>query len=424
MGKIAKILKREYLIQVKKKSFIIITLLIPFLMGGLILVPILLSSITSEAQRKVAVVDLQGDIYTPFNQALDITIKGGKKKFLMEKVAADVITIPQIRERLTQRVDSEELDAYIVIPSDVITKGNAEYYSRSVSNITEIDTISKALNKVVVENRLREEGLDPQQINRLIKRVELKTVKIVKGKEKAGGYLQEYLGTMVFVLIIYMTILIYGQSIMRGVIEEKSSRIVEVLLSSVTPFQLMFGKIIGIGAVGLTQYFIWGAMILGIGLFGQSFIAQMGGELGQIQLLSPVTIFFFIIFFVLGYLLYATMYAAVGAICNTDQEAQQAQFPVIIFVIIPILLMSYIVSNPSSGVTTILSLIPFFTPMLMFMRINLVMPPAWQIGLSIVLLVVAILLMIKLVAKIFRIGILMYGKRPSLAEIVTWMKYK
>ncbi len=364
MGKIGKVLKREYLIRVKKKSFIIITLLTPLLMGGLILIPVFFATFTSEAQRKVAVVDLKGDIYPSFTQALDITIKGGKKKFLLERVAADVITLPQVKERLTQRVDSEELNAYMIIPSDVITQGQAEYYARSVSNFTEIDSISKALNKVVVEKRLNQEGLDPQQISRLIEKVELKTVKIVKGKEKAGGFIQDYLSTMIFVIILYMTIIMYGQSIMRGVIEEKSSRIVEVLLSSVTPFQLMFGKIIGIGAVGLTQYFIWGAVILGIGLFGQGFMIQMGGELGQLQLLSPTTLIFFIIFFVLGYLLFATMYAAVGAICNTDQEAQQAQVPVTIFVIIPFLLMSYIVGNPSSGLTTALSLIPFFTPIL------------------------------------------------------------
>ena len=424
MGKIGKILKREYLIRVKKKSFIIITFLTPLLLGGLMLFPAFMSTITSEAQRKVAVVDLKGNIYPSFTRALDIPIKGGKKKFLLEKVAADVIMLPQVKERLTQRVESEELDAYIIIPSDVITEGKAEYYARNVGNIDEIDSISKALNKVVVEERLNQEGLDPLQINRLIKRVELKTVKIVKGEEKAGGFVSEYIGTLIFVMILYMTILMYGQSIMRGVIEEKSSRVVEVLLSSVTPFQLMFGKIMGIGAVGLTQYFIWGAVILGIGGYGQSFAAQMGSELGQIQLLSPATIFFFIIFFVLGWLLFATMYAAVGAICNTDQEAQQAQFPIIMFLLLPILLMMYIVGNPNSGMTTILSLIPFFTPMLMFMRINLVMPPAWQIILSILMLVVAILLMIKLAAKIFRIGILMYGKRPSLVEIVTWMKYK
>ena len=424
MGKIGKILKREYLIRVKKKSFIIITFLTPLLLGGLMLFPAFMSTITSEAQRKVAVVDLKGNIYPSFTQALDIPIKGGKKKFLLEKVAADVIMLPQVKERLTQRVESEELDAYIIIPSDVIAEGKAEYYARNVGNIDEIDSISKALNKVVVEERLNQEGLDPLQINRLIKRVELKTVKIVKGEEKAGGFVSEYIGTLIFVMILYMTILMYGQSIMRGVIEEKSSRVVEVLLSSVTPFQLMFGKIMGIGAVGLTQYFIWGAVILGIGGYGQSFAAQMGSELGQIEILSPATIFFFIIFFILGWLLFATMYAAVGAICNTDQEAQQAQFPIIMFLLLPILLMMYIVGNPNSGMTTILSLIPFFTPMLMFMRINLVMPPIWQIGLSIVLLVVAILLMTKLAAKIFRIGILMYGKRPSLVEIVTWMKYK
>lgn len=425
MGKIGKVLKREYLIRVKKKSFIIITFLMPLLLGGLMLFPAFMSTITSEAQRKVAVVDLKGDIYPSFTQALDITIKGGKKKFLLEKVAADVIMLPQVKEKLTQRVDSEELDAYIIIPSDVIAEGKAEYYARNVGNITEIDSISKALNKVVVEERLNQEGLEPLLINRLIEKVELKTVKIVKGEEKAGGFVSEYFGTLIFVMILYMTIIMYGQSIMRGVIEEKSSRVVEVLLSSVTPFQLMCGKIMGIGAVGLTQYFIWGAVILVIGGYGQSFAAQMGSELGQIEiLLSPATIVFFIIFFILGWLLFATMYAAVGAICNTDQEAQQAQFPIIMFLILPIFLMIYIVGNPNSGLTTVLSLIPFFTPMLMFMRINLVMPPAWQIGLSIFLLIVAILLMIKLVAKIFRIGILMYGKRPRLAEIVTWMRYK
>jgi len=219
-------------------------------------------------------------------------------------------------------------------------------------------------------------------------------------------------------MILYMTILLYGITIARGVIEEKSSRVVEILLSSVSPFQLMFGKILGIGSVGLTQYIIWGTFAMGLSAFVTSLVGT-----NITNLISGTTIIFFIIFFILGFLLFSTMYAAVGAMCNTEHEMQNYQFVLVMFLVVPMLMAVFIVQNPNSTVAITLSLIPFFTPMLMFMRINLITPPPFQIGLSIVLTILTILLMIKLSAKIFRVGILMYGKKPSLAEIVKWLKY-
>jgi ABC-2 type transport system permease protein len=222
-------------------------------------------------------------------------------------------------------------------------------------------------------------------------------------------------------MILYITILIYGVTVMRGVIEEKQSRIVEVLLSSVKPFQLMLGKLVGIGLVGLTQYFTWAAFMIGISTVAALPAFAMGAF--KLPNIPPSLMVYFVVYFVLGYFLYATLYAAVGALVSSEEDAQQVQLPVTMFLIIPMIFSSAILRNPNSTFSIVLSLIPFFAPVLMFMRICLSQPPLWQIGLSMVLMIVTILGAVWLAAKIYRVGILMYGKRPNLPEIMKWMKY-
>jgi ABC-2 type transport system permease protein len=224
---------------------------------------------------------------------------------------------------------------------------------------------------------------------------------------------------MVFMMILYMTVMIYGISVMRGIIEDKTHRVVEILLSSLTPFQFMMGKLIGIGAAGLTQSAIWIIFAGLISVYSQQFfhVSLSSGIL-------PVTLLaFFLAFYILGYFLYASLYTIVGAICSSEQDAQNVQFPIVFLMMIPIMVNFYLIQNPGSMASMMLSLIPFFAPIVMFMRINILMPPIWEIVACLLILLLTIFFSIRLSARIFRVGILMYGKRPTLPEIVTWVRH-
>jgi ABC-2 type transport system permease protein len=240
----------------------------------------------------------------------------------------------------------------------------------------------------------------------------------VHGERERG---QTFFLSLGLLIIIYTTILVYGVMVMRGVLEEKQSRIIEVLLSSVRPFDLMLGKLIGIGMVGLTQYLIWAFFGLLIGVIAA--LPAISANWSSIPRIPVAQIIFFVVFFVLGYFLYATLYAMVGAIVSSEEDGQQVQLPVTMTLVIPMLMLSMVMRNPNGTVSTILSMIPIFSPVLMFLRIGLQMPPWWQIALSIALLIMTILGLVWVAAKIYRVGVLMYGKRPTLPELAKWLRY-
>ncbi|NIO48951.1 MAG: ABC transporter permease [Candidatus Aminicenantes bacterium] len=436
MRKILSVIKREYIQIVRTKGFIIGTVLGPVFMLGLIVVPIIVSSASVEKQETIGVVDLTNEIYTELDNKLDhkdYRLKDGFRRYLLEKFEPSP-GIKEVRNALREKVLKKEISAYIYIPEDVLEIGPAEsaardseqeeekveYVSEHTTDFEELRALNRALNNVVVEKRLKREGLDPQKVAQYIKRVELQPIKITKkGEEEdtAGTFMISYF----LALIIYMAILIYGQVIMRGVIEEKSSRVVEVVLSSLKPFQLMMGKILGIGAVGLTQFSIWTLFGIGASLYSASFIPS-GADFAMPSIPAHVFIYF-VIFFILGYFLFGTLYAAIGSMVNSEKEAQQLVMPVTMFLIVPIMLMIFIIRAPDSSLSVFLSMIPFFTPILMFLRITVLLPPFGQIGASVVILTLTIVLMVWLVAKIYRVGILMYGKRPKFAEVVRWIRY-
>jgi ABC-2 type transport system permease protein len=227
---------------------------------------------------------------------------------------------------------------------------------------------------------------------------------------------------------IYISMFIYGAIVMRSVIEEKTSRVIESVISSVKPFHLMAGKIFGVGAVGLTQILIWALAMGLLSLYGLQIAAFFMSDPSQAQsagipTVSLVTLGFFVLFFVLGYFLYSTLYAGIGALVNSEQEAQQFLMPIGLVIAVPIIMMMYVITNPSSQTSVIMSLVPFFTPIIMLARIAVETPPVWQIIASIILMVLAILGMIWIVGRIYRVGVLMYGKRPTLPEIIKWIKY-
>jgi len=438
MRKILAVIKREYIQMVRTKGFIIGTVLGPVFMIALIVVPIIVSSVSVEKQETIGVVDLTNEIFMELDKKLDhkdYRLKDGFRRYVLEKFEPYAGT-DELRHELRERVLKKELSAYIYIPEDVLEIGaresavrdsepeedkKIEYVSEHTTDFEKLRALNRVLNSVVIEKRLKREGLDPQKVAQYIKRVELQPIKITKkGEEKDTG--GTFMISYILALIIYMAILIYGQVIMRGVIEEKSSRVVEVVLSSLKPFQLMMGKILGIGAVGLTQFSIWTLFGIGASVYGTSFIPA--GANFAMPSIPPHVFVYFVVFFILGYFLYGTIYAAVGSMVNSEKEAQQLVMPITMFLIVPIMLMIFIIRAPNSSIAVFLSFIPFFAPILMFLRITVLLPPFGQIGASIVILILTILLMIWLTAKIYRVGILMYGKRPKLAEIVRWIRYK
>lgn len=415
--KLLVVAKREYLERVRKRSFLIGTILGPLLMGATIVIPGLLFEHAPEGRVDLAVVDLTGSLFDRFDAALDDTLSGGGRMFSLRSVPAAGAELEAVRKRLSAEVEAGAIEGYLVIPADVMETGTATYFGKKVNNIRTLERIENGLNETIVARRLSAQGLDYAKVSEMLDRVKIETVQVMKGAEKANEFEKTYITTFIFIMMLYMTILLWGMAVQRSIIDEKNNRVIEVLLSSLKAFDLMAGKIVGVGAVGLTQYAIWAVCGLGLSAYALS-----TGALAGVVNLSPALLGFFVLFYLLGFLFYATLFAAVGAVCNSDQEAQQLQTPIVMCLAFTIVIPMAVMQNPDGSFATIFSMIPFFAPILMFMRINILMPPAWQIALSVAILVASIYGSGLLAAKIFRVGILMYGKRPDVREILKWLR--
>lgn len=425
MRKILAVIRREYLQIVRTKGFIIGTILGPVMMSLFIVVPVIMSVVSVDQQEKIGIIDASGVVFDELSSRLENhKLKDGSQRYLLEEYGPRG-EVAELKEALNQKVLAKDLNAYIFIPTDIVSQGSAEYVSEHVSDFDKTRSINSALNSVIIGKRLKEENLDPQVIGKLLNPVSLSTKKVTKKgvEEDTGG---TFIVSYFLVLILYMTLIFYGQVILRGVIEEKNSRVVEIILSSLKPFQLMAGKIVGIAAVGFTQYAIWTVFGLVLATYGGSLASGLVPEMEGFNMPTiPAYIFvYFVVFFILGYFLFSTLFAAIGSMVNSEKEAQQLMMPVIMLLVIPLLLIMFIMRSPNSSLSVALSLVPFFTPMLMLLRICILLPPFTQILASIVLMILTILLMIWISGKIYRIGILMYGKPPSLPEILKWVRYR
>jgi ABC-2 type transport system permease protein len=308
----------------------------------------------------------------------------------------------------------------LVIPANLPEEGEPEYVATNVAAFRLLMVLERAVNNVMVADRLQAAGLDPDRIGELTRRVDLKTLKLGAGGEETRDRGQAFMLSYTMVLIIYMTVLMYGIYVMRGVLEEKSSHIVEVIISAVKPFELMLGKILGIGAVGLTQMVLWSAM--GFALSAPAVLSAMG--MSNIELPSiPTTLLVgFVVYFVLGFLLYGTLYAGIGAAFDTEQDAQNFQMMITMMLVIPLVLIVQIMNEPDGTLSVVLSLFPFFSPILMFLRMTLTQVPLWQLALSVLFMMGAIVGMAWIVGKIYRVGILMHGSKPKLKDLMRWVR--
>ena len=432
MKKVLIIIKREYLVRVRTRAFLIGTIVTPLLMLGLIALPMFFAT-RGGGVRRVTVLDQTGDsdLVDAINRSLDSRSEsseevnrndpgvGRTRYILTRRVIAPGEDLQVVQSEFQKQAGKDPDSTYLVLRAGGLDKLEPEYYAKNTSDFS-IGTLERAITDAAASLRLKRAGLNQSQINAYTRRVELRRNKITSSGEIQEGGATDFVLAFVMLFFIYISVLMYGLFVMRGVIEEKQSRIVEVLVSSVKPTQMMLGKVIGIGAVGLTQIGVWVLSLLLLTTFGVSAFSSRGVTMPNIPIMLLV---YFVVYFLLGYFLFATLYAMVGSTVSSEEDAQQAQIPVTILLVVPMMIFNMIIANPTSGASIALSMVPFFAPTLMMMRIAVVNPPLWQILLSMAIMVATILGCVWISARIYRVGILMYGKRPSIAELGRWLRY-
>ncbi|MBW8876020.1 MAG: ABC transporter permease [Acidobacteria bacterium] len=436
------VLKREYLSRVKNKGFWIATLAVPLFAAAVTILPTLLIS-KSHTSQTIVVVDATGQGVAEALKAQMAKTAAAKSK---EAAAAPVrrpsgkgesrladFTIetqtpgadPRVQRRdLDTRVRNGKgkVDAWMWLGPGVLKDEAAEYHARNTTNFITQETLRGDLSEVVRRVRLRQAGIDPARMEELTKRVELDAVQ-VPGTGTSGGGVAGLIFAVVLFFLLYMSILMWGQQVMTGVLEEKGTRVIEVLISAITPFELMMGKLLGICLVGMTQLAIWLGTVLVLtapGIVATLAFLPAGVTMPSLTIGMTLNLAFL---FILGFFAYATFYAAIGASFNNLQEAQQVASIAVVFIVAPVMVLNQIINDPSSTMAVAMSLFPLFTPLVMPLRIAIEMPPAWQLALAYVLTLSFVIGMIWVCARIYRVGILMYGKKPTLQEIWKWTRY-
>lgn len=444
MQKTILIIKREYLTRVRKKSFIIMTLIGPVLMAALWIIPIYIATI-SEGQKVVEVLDETGLFTDKFPTS-------GNIRF---------VPVFTELEQAKQNLMISKNDALLYIPrTDLNMPVTGILFATSQPGLDVKTLIRETLRRQIEGMKLKAKGLDPEVMTAIKTQVVINSIKLKKDgtEQKTAVEVSMALG-LAGGIIIYFLIFMFGSQVMRGVIEEKTSRIVEVIVSSVKPFQLMMGKIVGVGLVGLTQFLLWivftGILIIGFQAFYSTELSQLqvqeyvgsqkvlpANDMARFELNEadepgpvvqaldavrsvdfPLILGAFLFFFLGGYLLYSAMFAAIGAAVETEADTQQFMLPVTVPLILSMVLSAFIMNNPSSPMAVWLSLIPLTSPVVMMIRIPFGVPPV-QIALSMALLVAGFVFATWMAAKIYRTGILLYGKKPGWREMLRWLKYK
>jgi ABC-2 type transport system permease protein len=327
------------------------------------------------------------------------------------------------RAELDRRVLAGEINSWLWITREGLAEGKVEYHAENISNFATQEVLKTQISNVVRRARLIEAGYDPDLISEMDRTIDLNTVRLTEGGSREEHGEASFIFAYLLFFLLYMVLIIYGQQVMQGVLEEKTSRVVEVVVSSAQPYELLLGKLFGICAAGLTQLGVWMATVaLVTAPAVVASIAWIPADM-TIPTMPPALIVHFFLLFLLGFFVFSSFYAAIGASFNSAQEAQQLAGVAIFFLITPFMFLMPVMNDPDSTLSVVLSLVPMFTPLLMMLRIAVKMPPAWQILTGYVLTGAFTLFMVWMAARIYRVGILMYGKKPTLKEIIRWVRY-
>lgn len=430
------IIRREYFERVKKKSFIFTTLLMPILMLALMVIPTLIMTMSEPDMRNIAVVDRTGQIYSALTDKATITYRQAETDSINQLLADDAI------------------DAVLVIPDNVLEgAGMMKLYNKNASSITMETEITDQVNDIVEQQKLR--SYDIENLSQILDAVKSNvTLQNIRAEE--DGAMSEsstglsYILGIILTFMLYMLILLYGQMVMTSIIEEKNNRVLELIVSSVSSTKLMLGKICGIGLVAVTQIVLWGVLLAIISAFVVPMVMspQMAADLAAMQsggvdtstlatdidLLQAMSLIgdpmyiinlfvLLLLFLIGGFMLYAAIYAAIGSAVDNIQDASQLQSLIIIPIVFGMIFGMSAGTDPSSGIALWTSIIPFTSPMVMMARVPFGIP-VWEIVASLVVLYISFFLMVWVAAKIYRVGIFMYGKKPTIKELIKWVSYK
>ncbi len=405
--------KWEFLEKVKSKAFIVSLILMPLIMVVFGVLPGFLASKEDAKPLVIGIIDETRELVEPLGVSLNekYKLKDKEPNYTLRNLREEGSSIESEKQRATALLASSDIEGYFYVPVTVFDSGKVEYRAQNVGNIKIQERFSRTIEEVIVEKRLKNQGLDPSKIKKLLASVDVKSIKVNdKGVEKESGFLETFFSAYVVIMMLMFLVLTSGQLLIRSVVEEKSNRVIEVLLSSCSSQDLMVGKILGLSGLGILQMAIWGTIALAVSL-------KTGA-----QLFTPEYLALSFVYFILGYLLYSAIFVTAGSPVTTEQEAQQLTSYVSLLLVFPIVLAIPVMQNPNSLLVKILTFIPPLTPTFMVLRMPIQMPATWEILSTIALLIVSVIGMMWVAGKVFRIAILSYGKRPSIPELIRWIR--
>lgn len=445
MKKFLAIAKREYTQRVRSRMFILMTVLGPVVLSLFGLAPALIFSIQAGGPTRVAVVDQSGSLYATLLEAVkdeaeetdtpafDPKAVNENTSQRFERMGKEQKEIPELQEvtvngrslkvikaELDQRVSARQLDGYLILPPDLQNNGKAEFFARNTGDVFTKRFLQRSLSRAVRQQRLIAANINVKTVQALSTPVDLEAVKlgVTGGKRDSGEGFVLVFGVG---FVMYLTILLYGQVILGAVIEEKETRIAEILFSSARPFTVMMGKLIGVSLVALTQLTIWGLAVAAFTLYGAGVLATRGVSVQ----IPPIPLSYFVyfgLFFLMGYFIYSTIYALIGSMVTNAQEGGQLAMPIILLLVIGFYFFLPVSRRPDSSFAFWVSMIPFFSPMTMPVRIVAQTPPAWQIASSLLIGFGTVILLTWVASRIYRVGLLMAGKRATIPEVWRWIR--
>jgi ABC-2 type transport system permease protein len=420
------VFKREYLERVRTRWFLVATLFGPIFFGAILFLPSYMASKNSRPSADVWRVRILDATGSDLGERIGAELEHG------DSVTNGTAVVERLEQRdiaraestATRAVMARQIKGYLLLEHDVLTSGSAQYAGVNATSIADVDRIRSVAGREVLAARLREAGIAPAAADRLKSvRFALRTDRISDSGAGGSGRISLLFAVTVAILL-YMTILMYGQNVLRSVVEEKQSRVSEVIVASVRPGILLAGKVLGVGAVGLTQLLIWmGASVLMV-KYRVALMHRLGFEAATTPLpsISLGLAVILLVYFVLGYTLYASLFAAVGAMVSNEQDAQQAQMPVVLLLVFSVMFLQPVLNAPDSRMAVLMSWMPVSAPIVMPLRMSAVDIPAWEVAMSMIALIAACYLAVWIAARMYRTGILMYGKKATLREVGQWLR--
>ncbi len=406
LSKLLMVARWEFTEKVRTKAFLVALFLTPLITVAFSIIPTLLATKENDESKTFAIYDGTSQLTKSVQDALTSKYKLKDGRATYQLVPAAGVDVDKIITEYKQRVLNEEFVGIFIVPSKIDKERKLSYYSPNVANVREIERIGNVIEKIIIEDQLRKNNVDVGKYREISKPLDIDLIKVTKdGKTEASDFLTQFMGAYASLFLIIILITTTGQALVRSLLEEKSNRIMEVLLSSCSARELMFGKLLGLGGLGLVQGGVWGLLAVIAG-------SQLGSGLA-ITAHLPITL----LYAILGYLFYASLMIGIGSTATTEQEAQNITGYVIMLSVMPFMFIMALLENPNGTLAKVLSYIPFLTPSIMTFRISVQTPELSEILISIAVMLVSISGVIYLSSKIFTVGILSYGKRLTLAEV-------